>query len=250
MLPEPHIQRVAERAQQLNARYDGATAAEIVAVSLQEFGAGLAAVSSFGADSAVLLHVIAQTEPTLPVLFLQTNKHFPATLRYRAQLAEELGLSDIRDIVPDHAALKLHDPLGALCLTDKDRCCDLRKTQPLAQAVAPFQAWLTGRKQFQAATRAGLPVFEAVGQHIRINPLTSWTEQDLEAYRQAHALPPHPLVAQNYRSIGCMPCTRALLDGEDQRAGRWAGNGKTECGIHLSGLEAHLKKTVIKGADA
>lgn len=246
LLPEAH-EPVSAKAERLNRIYGEASAAEIVAVSVQDFGTGLAAVSSFGADSAVLLHLLAAADPTVPVLFLQTNKHFPATLRYKAKLTEELGLSDVRDLLPDVAALKQQDPLGALCLTEKDRCCDLRKVQPLAQAIAPFQAWLTGRKQFQAATRNNLPVFEVVGQHIRINPLKFWSAEDLETYRLTHHLPPHPLVEQGYRSIGCMPCTRAVGDDEDQRAGRWSGADKTECGIHLSGLEQHLQATGIKG---
>ncbi len=249
MLPDLH-EPVAARVQHLNRLHGTADAAAIIAAAIQEFGAGLAAVSSFGSDSAVLLHLIAQVRPSLPILFLQTNKHFPATLRYQAQLLQELGLTDVRDLLPDAAALKTHDPLGALCLSDKDRCCDLRKTQPLAQGIAPFQAWFTGRKQFQAATRHDLPVFEAVGQHVRINPLSRWSAQQLETYREAHHLPPHPLVAQGYRSIGCMPCTRPVTEDEDQRAGRWSGSGKTECGIHLSGLEQHLAPISTKGADA
>lgn len=248
-LPETY-EPVAAKAERLNRLYGEVDAAEIIAVSIHEFGTGLAVVSSFGADSAVFLHLLAECNPTVPVLFLQTNKHFPATLRYKAQLTDKLGLSDVRDVLPDAASLKQHDPLGALCLTDKDQCCDLRKVQPLAQAIAPFQAWLTGRKQFQAATRHNLPVFEVVGQHIRINPLKVWSAQDLEAYRLRHHLPPHPLVKQGYRSIGCMPCTRAVSDDEDQRAGRWSGAGKTECGIHLNGLEQHLKQSVIKGTGA
>lgn len=242
------LETTADKAQRLNYLYGDASAAEIVVASVQEFGGALAAVSSFGADSSALLHLIAKVQPSLPVLFLQTNKHFPATLRYKMQLTEELGLSDVRDLLPDAALLKKHDPLGALCLTDKDQCCDLRKVQPLAQAILPFQAWLTGRKQFQAATRQNLSAFEAVGQHIRINPLRNWSAEQLEAYRETHYLPPHPLVEQGYRSIGCMPCTRAVSNEEDQRAGRWSGSGKTECGIHLSGLEQHLQKDKAKGA--
>lgn len=248
MQPEAQ-ENTTDRARRLNYLYDSAPAEDIIAVSLQEFGTGLAAVSSFGADSAVLLHLIAQVQPSLPILFLQTNKHFPATLRYQAQLVQELGLTDVRDLLPDAASLKTHDPLGALCLTDKDRCCDLRKVQPLARGVAPFQAWFTGRKQFQAATRNSLPAFEAVGQHIRINPLRNWSAEQLEFYRQTYHLPSHPLVEQGYRSIGCMPCTRPVGDDEDQRAGRWSGSGKTECGIHLGGLEQHLQRDKIKGAD-
>lgn len=247
-MPHNISEPAAERVRRLNQYYAEAPAAQIIAAAIEEFGTKLAAVSSFGADFVVLLHLIAQLQPSLPVLFLQTNKHFPATLRYQAQLVQELGLTDVRDLLPDPDALKIHDPLGALCLSDKDRCCDLRKVQPLAKAVASFQAWFTGRKQFQAATRHGLAAFEAVGEHIRINPLKGWSAAQLEHYRAEHHLPPHPLVAQGYRSVGCMPCTRAVSDDEDQRAGRWSGSGKTECGIHLNGLTGHMQPNGAKGA--
>ncbi len=116
----------------------------------------------------------------------------------------------------------------------------MRKVEPLARGVAPFRAWLTGRKRFQASTRAALPVFEAVGARIRINPLAHWTTSDQADYMRAHALRENPLVAYGYLSIGCFPCTQPVQPGEDARSGRWAGHAKTECGIHLSGLEVSL----------
>lgn len=147
----------------------------------------------------------------------------------------------MQDILPLEDSVRTEDPFGALSMTDKDRCCFIRKVEPMARAVAPYRAWMTGRKQFQASTRESLPVFESVGSRIRINPLARLQAADLKAYAEKHDLPPHPLIAQGYRSIGCMPCTRPVSEGEDQRAGRWAGSEKTECGIHLSGLSDSLK---------
>jgi len=200
----------------------------------------IAAVSSFGADSAVLLHMIAEIDRTLPVIFLDTGKHFEETLGYRDALVADFGLTNIRVIKPEEAALGRIDPTGNLHQTDTDACCGVRKVEPLARGVAPFRAWFTGRKRFQAATRAALPVFEAVGSRIRINPLARWTTTDQADYMRAHALRENPLVAYGYLSIGCFPCTQPVQPGEDARSGRWAGYAKTECGIHLSGLEKSL----------
>ncbi|MFC4624668.1 phosphoadenylyl-sulfate reductase [Daeguia caeni] len=224
------------------ASHGASTPQEIIAQAVQELFAGrIAVVSSFGAESAVLLHMIAAVDPATPVLFLDTGRHFRATLEYRKTLAERLGLQNVQDILPLGEMLKKEDPFGALSMIDKDRCCFIRKVEPMARAVAPFAAWMTGRKQFQAATRATLAVFEAVGPRMRINPLARWQAADLKAYAEQHDLPVHPLTAEGYRSIGCMPCTRPVYEGEDQRAGRWAGSEKTECGIHLSGLTDRLK---------
>jgi phosphoadenosine phosphosulfate reductase len=204
------------------------------------FAGAVAAVSSFGADSAVLLHMIAAIDPALPVIFLDTGQHFGETLLYRDALAEDLGLTDLRIVAPDQAALERLDPQGALHRTDTDACCAIRKVEPMARGVAPFAAWFTGRKRFQAATRAALPAFEAVGARVRINPLARWSASDLAGYMRAHALRENPLVAYGYLSIGCFPCTRPVEPGQDARAGRWAGQAKTECGIHLSGLGRSL----------
>ncbi|GGA80190.1 phosphoadenosine phosphosulfate reductase [Brucella endophytica] len=240
VLPDT-VESAADEARALEARYGNLDARLIIELAVDHlFNEEIAVVSSFGAESAVLLHLISEVDHTTPVIFLDTGKHFPATLAHRRRLVEELGLTDVRDILPLPETLKAEDPFGALSMTDKDRCCHIRKVEPMARAVAPWRAWTTGRKQFQASTRASLPVFEAVGPRIRINPLARWRAADIKAYMAAHGLPVHPLVEKGYPSIGCMPCTRPVADGEDQRAGRWAGSDKTECGIHLTGLAETL----------
>ena len=241
MLLEVNDQTVADEARALQARYGNLEPMDVIELAVDHlFNEEIAVVSSFGADSAVMLHMIAQIDRATPVLFLETGKHFRATLRYRDQLIAELGMTDVHDIHPLKQSLRDEDPFGALSMTNKDRCCYIRKVEPMARAVAPYRAWMTGRKQFQASTRTALPVFESVGARVRINPLAHWTSADLKAYMAAHDLPPHPLVAEGYRSIGCMPCTLPVKDGEDDRAGRWAGSDKTECGIHLTGLTDEL----------
>lgn len=199
---------------------------------LDAFPGRIAVVSSFGAESAVLLAHVAETDPAAPVLFLDTGQHFPETLEYRARLVEFLGLTGVRDIAPDPAALAASDPDGELWRYDTDACCGLRKVAPLDRALAPFDAWITGRKRSQAATRRTLPFFELADGKVKINPLADWDPARLEAEMAWRGLPRHPLAARGYPSIGCGPCTRPVHAGEDARAGRWAGSGKTECGIH------------------
>ncbi|HEX2526186.1 MAG TPA: phosphoadenylyl-sulfate reductase [Geminicoccus sp.] len=195
-----------------------------------------ALVSSFGAESVVLLHMVSQVDRDIPVIFLDTLAHFPATLAYRGLLVEQLGLRDVRDARPDLRMLGRIDPIGNLHAHDPDLCCHFRKTEPLDEALSGFDAWITGRKRFQGGARDNLPVFEVEdgSGRIKINPLAQWSSEDLEAYRASYDLPAHPLVAEGYRSIGCAPCTRPVAEGEDPRAGRWAGTSKTECGIHVS----------------
>lgn len=232
----------------LEARHGRLSAERIIELAVGSLFAGeVAAVSSFGADSAVLLHLIAQVDRHLPVVFLDTGKHFGETLRYRDALAADLGLTGIRVIHPDAAALQRVDPAGRLHESDADACCHVRKVETMARGVEPFRAWFTGRKRHQALTRAGLPVFEAVGPRIRINPLASWAPADLASYMQAHGLRENPLVAYGYLSIGCFACTRPVGQGQDARSGRWAGQAKTECGIHLGGLEQSLGQTSQPG---
>jgi phosphoadenosine phosphosulfate reductase len=239
-LPDQEAETLAEAAR-LDALYGHLPPAEIISRAVELFGAGdVAAVSSFGADSAVLLHMVAGIDSALPIVFLDTGKHFGETLDYRDALAADLGLSDIRVITPEEAALNRDDPDGKLHLTDTDACCAIRKVEPMARGVEPFRAWFTGRKRFQASTRQALPVFEAVGTRIRINPLARWTTADLAGYMKTHALRENPLVAYGYLSIGCFPCTSIVQPGEDTRSGRWAGQAKTECGIHLPELDRSL----------
>ena len=225
----------------LEARYGHLAPQDIIALAIGRFGhLGLGAVSSFGADSAVLLHMIARVDPALQVIFLDTGKHFGETLQYKDALAADFGLRNITVFEPLPSALAEKDPTGELHKTDTDACCNIRKVEPMARAVEPLAAWFTGRKRFQAATRNGLPVFEAVGPRIRINPLAKWTTADLAAYMREHRLRENPLVAYGYLSIGCFPCTQPVKEGEDVRSGRWAGQAKTECGIHLSDLDHSL----------
>ena len=238
--PEAETEALAEAAS-LDALYGHLTPAQIIERSAgDQFAGAIAAVSSFGADSAVLLHMIAEIDRNLPIIFLDTGKHFEETLHYRDALVADFGLTDVRVITPQEAALERVDPDGKLHQSDTDACCEIRKVEPLARGIAPFRAWFTGRKRFQASTRAALPAFESVGARIRINPLARWTTADQADYMRAHALRENPLVAYGYLSIGCFPCTQAVKPGEDARSGRWAGQAKTECGIHLSGLDRSL----------
>jgi phosphoadenosine phosphosulfate reductase len=221
----------------LNTRFAEATPQEMLRAVLTEKLAGrVALVSSFGAESAVLLHLVAAIDPSVPVIFLDTGKHFPETLAYRDTLAKRLGLTNLDVIAPDPARLAERDETGLRWSYDPDGCCEIRKVEPLARALAEFDATITGRKGFQSATRAALPHVEpdtsdAAGR-LKLNPLASWTKPDLEAYFAAHDLPRHPLEAQGYLSIGCSPCTSIVKPGEDPRAGRWRGWDKVECGIH------------------
>lgn len=233
-------------AAELESRYGRLEPEEIIQVSLDRFGLdGLAAISSFGADSAALLHIVANVDRGVPVIFLDTGHHFGETLQYRDALAADLGLSNLQIVQPNEARVAAEDPDSLLYKASTDACCDVRKVEPMARGVAPFKAWLTGRKRHQASTRNAIPVFEAVGSRIRINPLASWTTADQAAYMRAHALRENPLVAYGYLSIGCFPCTQPVAPGEDPRSGRWAGQAKTECGIHLSGLDASLTSSTL-----
>ncbi|MCX2724060.1 phosphoadenylyl-sulfate reductase [Roseibium salinum] len=217
----------------LNAQYEDATAQEILTAAIRDqFAGGIAMVSSFGADSAVLLHMVAQVDPSTPVLFIDTVKLFPATLIYRDELIERLGLTNVRTQKPDGEDLARNDPAGMLWMNDTDTCCHIRKVLPLERALDGFDAWISGRKRFQSATRATLEFFEIDAGRVKVNPLANWTPADILDYARTHDLPPHPLVAQGYPSIGCLPCTSKVAPGEDPRAGRWRGQDKTECGIH------------------
>lgn len=199
-------------------------------------GDRLAVMSSFGAESALLLAFVAEAERDMKVLFLNTGKHFPQTLAYRRELADVLGLSNVEDIGPSPEQVSDRDPTGELWAFDPDACCKLRKVEPLNVASLPYDVLVTGRKRGQAATRAAMEIVEERGDgQIRINPLAFWSAQDIATEMQRRALPPHPLVAEGYLSIGCAPCTRPVDGHEDARSGRWSGLNKTECGIHVAG---------------
>jgi len=221
------------RARRLSMQHSSAGAEDILRRAIDEFKNRIALVSSFGAESVTLLHLAAKIDPSIPVIFLETGKHFAQTLSYRNKLAKQLGLSDVRDIRPNDAALGARDARGDLWRHDTGACCTLRKVEPLANALDGFDAWITGRKQFHGGERLQLPAFEASGAHIKVNPLIRWDRSRIDDYVAAHELPKHPLVDQGYPSIGCWPCTHPVAEGEDVRAGRWRGAAKTECGIHM-----------------
>lgn len=229
----------------LNRMFRGSSTREMLEAVIKGSLAGdLAIVSSFGAESAVLLHLIAQVDPNIPVLFLDTGKHFAETIAYRDTLVERIGLTNLQILTPDDEALAKRDESGLRWSYDPDGCCEIRKVKPLGKALADYDASFTGRKSFQSQTRANLPRFEvdtsdAQGR-LKINPLIDWSPDEIADYFQKHDLPPHPLVASGFPSIGCEPCTHKVAPGDDPRSGRWKGWDKTECGIHKPGEEPFL----------
>lgn len=219
----------------LNERFAGVDAAAMLRILLREHELGrVAVVSSFGTESAVLLHLIAQADQATPVIFVDTLKMFPETLDYRDLLIERLGFTNSQVVTPDPVALAAKDDKGLRWSYDPDGCCAIRKVEPLARAKAGLDTWISGRKAFQSVTRQNLPRFEIEDGRLKINPLGDWDKDMLTAYFEEHTLPRHPLEAQGYLSIGCEPCTSKVLPGEDPRAGRWRGWDKVECGIHTA----------------
>lgn len=224
-------------AKALMATHKSASPEQVLASAWQSFGDRFALVSSFGAESAVLLHIAASISKDIPVLFLDTGKLFQETLAYRDTLIDHLGLKAVRILSPDAGDLSIHDPVGRLHQHQSNQCCYIRKVVPLDKALTGFDAWATGRKRYQSSERNALQHFEAADNRVKVNPLALWTQDDVRFYQDFHALPPNPLVAKGYTSIGCAPCTDKVKAGEDGRAGRWRSSAKTECGIHLSKAE-------------
>ena len=219
----------------LNRRFAGVDARAMLAELLAEDTLGrVAVVSSFGTESAALLHLVASVDRHVPVTFVDTLRMFPETLVYRETLIAHLGLTDTAIVTPDAAVLQQKDANELRWSFDPDGCCEIRKVEPLARAKAGLDSWISGRKAFQSATRENLPRFEVEDGRMKVNPLGDWVKDDLEAYFVEHDLPRHPLESQGYLSVGCAPCTSKVAPGEDPRAGRWRGWDKTECGIHDS----------------
>lgn len=218
----------------LTAKYGHLDGAQLLRPLIEsEFAGRVAVVSSFGTESAIVLAQVAAIDRRTPVLFLDTGKLFSETLRYRDRLIARLRLEDVRTIRPDTVRLATADPSGMLWLADPDRCCALRKTEPLAAALAGFDAWVTGRKRYHGGARTALPALEAdAAGRIKVNPLATWSPDRIGREFAAQGLPRHPLEAAGYASVGCITCTDRMLPGEAPRAGRWRGRGKTECGIH------------------
>ena len=220
-------------AQALDRALRNAAPAEVIETALKTVGRErLALVSSFGTESAALLKVAADVDPSIPVIFLDTGWLFEETLAYRDTLISTLGLTDVRSIKPIEESLSREDPDRELWFSDPDACCRIRKVEPLARALAPFSAWINGRKRFQGGARADIAVVEQDGARLKFNPFASVSRDEVEAIYRLAKLPPHPLAASGYLSVGCMPCTSRTAPDEDARAGRWRGRAKTECGIH------------------
>lgn len=225
------------RTQTLNRLHKDADAQDVLNHALSQLG-DMALVSSFGAESVVLLHMAAQVRKDVPVLFIDTEMLFAETLDYQREVADTLGLTNIQVVRAKREAVFEQDNENLLHLHDPDACCNLRKTEPLERALQGFDGWITGRKRYQGGARAALEMFEVdrpLGRlpRIKVNPLAHWDSDDLRDYIAAHNLPRHPLVAKGFPSVGCTPCTTRVGAGEPARAGRWRDQPKTECGIHF-----------------
>jgi phosphoadenosine phosphosulfate reductase len=232
VLPDPPA-RTLPAADELDRVLRNASPAEAIAAALKTVGRErLALVSSFGTESAALLKVMADVDPAIPVIFLDTGWLFEETLAYRDTLIEKLGLRDVRSIKPLDETLSREDPDRELWFSDPDACCRIRKVEPLKRALAPFAAWINGRKRFQGGLRADIPVVEQDGVRLKFNPFANVSREQIEAIFKGANLPSHPLAASGFLSVGCMPCTSRTSPDEDARAGRWRGRPKTECGIH------------------
>ena len=229
--------------EELNRKFTAARPQAILELAISKLYAGeIALVSSFGAESAILLHMAAQIDPFIPVIVVDTGKLFAETYAYRDQLVEQFGLLNVHSIQPDATLLADEDPDGNLWQRDVDHCCHIRKVLPFEKALTPFVAEISGRKRFQNDARADLGFFQKTDGRVKVNPLINWSAKELADYVKDHKLPRHPLVAKGYPSIGCEPCTSVVKPGEDPRAGRWRGAEKTECGIHfVNGKAVPLK---------
>lgn len=230
------LTRLKSIAERLGNAYDGLSAPEIVSevLSGNSFVKNPVLVSSFGADSAVLLHMVSTVKPDAQVIFLDTGFHFPETLLFRSLLTKSLGLKGVRTASVDPIAEKRIDAKRRLHLVESDRCCDLRKVSVLDRHLRMNDAWISGQRRSQASTRSSVSlveVDEARGK-LKFNPLARWSDNAIAAYKAKHKLLEHPLVSQGYPSIGCGPCTSKVRTGEDLRAGRWRDQSKLECGLH------------------
>lgn len=229
-------------------RYAGLEGRDLIARVVADYPTRSALLSSFGAESSVLLHMVSEVAPSLPVVFLDTLKLFPETLEYRDRLVRELGLTGVRVIAPDATELSQQDPEDDLASRDTDSCCHVRKTLPMARAFAGFDVMFSGRKRFHGANRSDLQFVSTQDGKLKVDPLAAFSSLDIQAYMQKHHLPSHPLRLMGYRSIGCVPCTSLGGTDDNPRAGRWQGSEKTECGIHFS-ASGQIIRTVKRRAD-
>ena len=230
--------------------YAGLEGRDLIRTMARDYKGRIALLSSFGAESSVLLHMISEIDPSLPVIFLDTEKLFPETLAYRDLLIEELGLTDVRVVKPDAFDIQQQDPKGDLHASSPDQCCNIRKSLPMEKAFTGFEVMLSGRKRFHGAGRADLQFVSIDGDRLKVEPLAGFTALDLRTYMVNHQLPSHPLRLQGYRSIGCVPvqCTSPGGTDDNPREGRWMGSDKTECGIHFT-ANGKIIRTDSRGAN-
>ncbi len=220
-----------------NAELERSSPEARLAYAVERYGTKLLFTSSFGAGSGVLLHLWSRVAGKLPVVFIDTGFLFEETLRYRDELVEQLGLTllVVRPKIARAAFVQTHGE--DIQRTNPDLCCAHNKVDPLAPLKADAEAWVSGLRRDQSETRANVPILLASdGEPLKVHPVATMTARDVETYMRTHGVPEHPLKERGFKSIGCEPCTRAVRDGEDERAGRWAWSNKTECGLHARSL--------------
>jgi len=220
---------------QLNQEFETQSPQEIIAWAVSEFRGKLGMTSSFGPESGVLLHMVSRIDAEVPVLFLETGYHFPETIEYKNRLVELTGMKQVRELRADTAkkakVVAEHD--GVPYEKNPDLCCHINKVEPLDEALTGLSAWMSGIRRHQSDARKSVRIVEQYDNGLfKISPLCNFTSRDAWWYLKEHNIPLHPLYEKGYLSIGCWPCTRPVQAGDDERAGRWAGKAKTECGIH------------------
>jgi phosphoadenosine phosphosulfate reductase len=204
--------------------FESAPASSVIRWAVETFDDSMVVAASF--EDIVLIDLVTKVRPGIEVVFLDTEAHFPETLSFVEDVRARYGLNlTVTKPGPDAAA----HPCGT------EQCCQFRKVEPLRRALAGKRAWMTSLKRADGPTRGDAPIvsWDASFGLVKVNPLATWTDDDITSYLADHALPVHPLVSRGYRSIGCAPTTRPVAEGEDPRAGRWSGLDKSECGLHV-----------------
>ena len=218
----------------VNRRFEGAEPRDILRWTWEQFRPDVILTCSFQHDGVVLAHMLQDIASEVRVVFINTGFHFPETLAYRDEIVRRLDLKhfvELHPVMPREEFARTHGL--DLYARDPDLCCQINKVEPLRRYLPGVKVWINGRRRDQAATRHDIRVVEALqGGLVKVNPLAAWTTRETFYYMEQHGIPTHPLFEQGYASIGCAPCTRPVLAGEDERSGRWAGQNKTECGIH------------------
>jgi phosphoadenosine phosphosulfate reductase len=226
----------------LNLQFEEKKPLEIVRWALQHSGLErMAMASAFQAEGTAIIHMAVSLRPDLPILFLETGFHFAETLAFKQRLTERFDLNVV-DLIGDHTVESQEEEHGPrLYERNPELCCELNKVIPFNRALQKLDGWITGMRRDSAWTRKNTPIIDQYELEpgkwlVKVNPIANWTRREAWGYLKEHDLPHNPLYELGYASIGCAPCTRALFPGEDERAGRWSGVGKTECGIHLVDL--------------